>query len=98
MLKLPRKYTDDKKVEALIEWNLRQNILELVKNEILDYEKSQRKEAQEDDSAFCNALRDFFPEHYPVEKRGKVFFRLKLLLESEYEFCQSLSWSMPCIF
>lgn len=40
MLKLPRKYTDDKKVESLIEWNLRQNILELVRNEILDYEKS----------------------------------------------------------
>lgn len=90
MLKLPRKYTDDKKADALIAGYLSRNILGLVQNEILDYEKSQGKEAQEDDPVFCNAVRGFFPEHYPAEKMGKAFLGLKALLESEYEFVSEL--------
>lgn len=56
MLKLPRKYTNDKKSDVLIAWYLSRNILKLVRNEILDYEKSQEKEAWEDDLVFCNIV------------------------------------------
>ena len=38
MLKLSHKYTDDKKADALIVWYLSRNILELVRNEIVNYE------------------------------------------------------------
>ena len=90
MLKLPHKYTDDKKADALIAWYLNRNILELVSNEIVNYETGRGKEAQEDDFDFCSAVREFFPENYPAAKMGKVFLRLKALLESEYEFVPEL--------
>ncbi len=45
MLKLPHKYTGDKKADALIASYLNRNILELVRNEILNYETGRRKEA-----------------------------------------------------
>lgn len=90
MLKLPHKYTDDKKADALIAWYLNRNILELVRNEIVNYETDRGKEAQEDDFDFCSAVRDFFPENYPAEKMGKAFLGLKALLESEYEFVPEL--------
>lgn len=90
MLMFPHKYTDDKKADALIASYLNRNILELVSNEIVNYETGRGKEAQEDDPGFCNAVRDFFPEHYPAVKMGKVFLGLKALLESEYEFVPEL--------
>ena len=90
MLKLPHKYTNDKKADALIAWYLSRNILELVSNEIVNYETGRGKEAQEDDFDFCSAVREFFPENYPAAKMGKVFLRLKALLESEYEFVPEL--------
>lgn len=90
MLKLPHKYTDDKKADALIAWYLNRNILELVSNEIVNYETGRGKEAQEDDFDFCSAVRDFFPENYPAAKMGKAFLGLKALLESEYEFVPEL--------
>ncbi len=90
MLKLPHKYTDDKKADAIIAWYLSRNILELVKNEIVNYETGREKEAQEDDPDFCNAVRVFFPEHYPAVKMGKAFLGLKALLKSEYEFVPEL--------
>ncbi len=55
MLKLPHKYTNDKKADALIAWYLSRNILELVSNEIVNYETSRGKETQEDDFDFCSA-------------------------------------------
>ena len=45
MLKLPHKYTDDEKADALIAGYLSWNILGLVQNVLLDYEKSWEKEA-----------------------------------------------------
>lgn len=90
MLKLPHKYTDDKKADALIAWYLSQNIRELVSNEIVNYETGRGKEAQEDDFNFCNAVQDFFPENYPAAKMGKAFLELKALLESKYEFVPEL--------
>ena len=45
MLKLPHKYTDDKKADALIASYLNRNILELVRNEIVNYETGRGKEA-----------------------------------------------------
>lgn len=59
MLKLPHKYTDDKEADFLIASYLNRNILELVRNEILNYETGRRKEAQKDNPDFCNAVRDF---------------------------------------
>lgn len=47
-----------------------QNILELVKNEIVDYETGSGKEAQEDGFDLCNAVRDFFSEDYPAANMG----------------------------
>lgn len=90
MLKLPHEYTDDKKADALIASYLNRNILELVRNEIVNYETGRGKEAKEDDPGFCDAVRDFFPEHYPAAKMGKAFLGLKALLESEYEFVPEL--------
>lgn len=90
MLKLPHKYTEDKIADALIASYLNGNILELVRNEIVNYETGRGKEAQEDDPDFCNAVRDFFPEHYPAAKTWKAFLGLKALLESEYEFVPEL--------
>lgn len=90
MLKLPHKYTDDKKADALIAWYLNRNILELVRNEIVNYETDRGKEAQEDDFDFCSVVREFFPENYPAAKMGKAFLGLKALLESEYEFVPEL--------
>lgn len=91
MLKLPQKHTNDDKANAIIAWYLNRNILGLVRNEILDYENSRGKEAEEYDSDFCSAVRRFFPKCYPVEKMGKVFLGLQALLESEYEFIPELA-------
>ncbi len=90
MLKLPQKHTDDDKANAIIAWYLNRNILGLVRNEILDYESSRGKEAEEDDSDFCNAVRRFFPKRCPAEKMGSAFLGLRALLESEYEFVPEL--------
>ena len=83
MLKLPHKYTDDKKADVLIASYLNWNTLELVRNEIMNYETGRRKEAQEADPDFCNAIWDFFPEHYPAAKMGKSFLGLEALLQTE---------------
>ena len=77
MLKLPRKYTDDKKADALIASYLNRNILEFVRNDIVNYKTGRGKEAQEDDPDFCNAVWNFFPEHYPAAKIGKAFPRIE---------------------
>ena len=45
MLKLPHKYTNNKKADAFIASYLNQNILEIVSNEIVNYETSMEKEA-----------------------------------------------------
>ena len=73
MLKLPHKYTDDKKADALITWYLSRNILELVRNEIVNYETGRGKEAQADDFDFCNAVRDFFQRIIRLQKWGRLF-------------------------
>ena len=90
MLKLPHKYTNDKKADALIAWYLSRNILELVSNEIVNYETGRGKEAKEDDFDFCSAVRDYFPKNSPAVKMGKDSLRMKALLESEYEFVPEL--------
>lgn len=56
----------------------------------LNYEASRGKEAQEDVPDFCNAVRDFFPEHYQAAKMGKALLGLKALLDSEHEFVSEL--------
>lgn len=75
MLKLPHKYTDDKKADALIAWYLKRNILELVSNEIVNYETGRGKEAQEDDFDFCSVVRDFFSRELSGCKNGEGFSR-----------------------
>lgn len=90
MLRMPQDYTYDDKANAIIAEYLNGNILELVMNEIIEYEDLQGKKAEEDDPAFQEAVSDFFPEGYPQEKMGKVFMGLKALLESEYEFVPEL--------
>lgn len=91
MLKLPQKHTGDKKADAIIAQYLNKNILGLVQDKILDYEKEWGKEAREDDPVFCEAVSMFFPDGYPPERMGKVFLGLQALLESEYEFVPELA-------
>jgi len=91
MLKLPQTHTEDEKANGIIARYLNGNILGLVKDEIADYEYIRKKEAREDDPDFCETVRPFFPEHYPVEKMGKVFLGRQALLESEYEFVPELA-------
>ncbi len=73
MLKLPQKHTNDEKANGIIARYLTGNILGLVNDEIADYEYIRKKEAQEDNLDFCETVRLFFPERYPVENMGKVF-------------------------
>ncbi len=91
MLKLPQEHTDDEKANGIIARYLNGNILGLVNDEIVDYEYIRKKEVWEDDLDFCETIMLFFPEHYPVEKMGKVFLGLRALLESEYEFVPELA-------
>lgn len=75
MLKLPQKYTNDEKANSIIAQYLNGNILDLVKDEIVDFEEGREKEAREDDPTFCKAVSMFFPKHYPFEKMGESFPR-----------------------
>ncbi len=91
MLKLPQTHTDDEKANGIIARYLNGNILGLVNDEIAGYESIWKKEAREDDPDFCETVRLFFLEYYPVKKMGKVFLGLWALLESEYEFVPELA-------
>ena len=73
MLKLPHKYTDDKKADALIAWYLNRNILELVRNEIVNYETGRGKEAQEDGFLQCGT--GVFSRELSGCKNGEGFSR-----------------------
>lgn len=43
------------------------------------------------DFEFLRNSKAIFPEHYSVEKMGRVFSGLRALLESEYEFALKLA-------
>lgn len=90
MLKMPQQHTDDEKANAIISSYLNQNILDMVQDEITEFEEIERREASEDDPVFWDAVSSFFPEGYPEEKMGRVFLGLRALLESEYEFIPEL--------
>lgn len=91
MLKMPQQHTRDERANAIIAQYLNGNILELVRDQIIEYEALQKREAAEDDAEFQDAVSIYFPEGYPQERMGKVFLGLKALLESEHEFVPELA-------
>lgn len=91
MLKMPQRHTRDERANAIIAQYLNGNILELVRDQILEYEALWKREAAEDDTEFQDAVSIYFPENYPQERMGKMFLGLRALLESEYEFVPELA-------